>query len=203
MTKRNHKELLDKIIRVFTSHNSLSNAKNLDQFEEAILERLEAGILVFAEVADVYDELWEIHKESCTARGGLEVAGEEKVEKRIQQATNRGVESGLGLGVGMAVGGVFDYLKSPQNVEDHLESSEEIAIVSEEELALLEEEFEEVQEESSLIKNTIYEATKNLEIPEDQEQREELEEYLEDTEVVEEDGGEALVDFLDGGFDLF
>jgi hypothetical protein len=142
-------ELLNKVVKLIRAHEMFSSARNLTDYEEQVLERLEVGMEILEEITDAMDDLWEVHTLADSLYSEMKVLDEtiEKQTAELKPAPKsvskpaKTDEDTLALGIGLAVGGVFDYLKAPENVEKVEEQqmlARSIETISDEELEMLE-----------------------------------------------------------------
>lgn len=192
-----NKDLLNQIAKLVNAFETLSAKNNRTVFEDAILERLEAGLVIFSETVGAFDEIWEVYESD--SQGVEETLRQPSKESHKSE---KQMEDSLGLGVGMAIGGIFDYLRSPKNVEQHNKGAEDIEILTDEELSSLEDDLL-AEEEFSFQKEHSLDLQRELEIeiPTDGDpERQELEQYLEQQDIT--NNGEEFVNFMEDNLDI-
>ena len=189
-------DLLNKLAKLFRAKEVLESKSDLDEFEEAVLQRIDVGAEICRDTLEALDELWEVYEERPDHRPEIKKVIEQSkaAEKSEVKKKPANSDDGLALGVGMAAGGIFDYLQSPENVEK-VETAETtgIDIITDEELEALEKEAEEL--DITTEREDLSEALQNLT---DFEQ-EQLKDGLEDLDIHEEVEAyeEALEDITD------
>lgn len=159
MSKDKNLELLNKLAKFLRAKELLETKKDLSLFERQVVEHLETAAKICFETLESIEELWEVYEDTGDQRKSVQVVMGEDIQKPSKAQptpTRNSQDDGLALGVGLAVGGIFDYLKSPENVEKVEKSSKrQIEPISEEELEALENEdtggFNQLIEEDELL----------------------------------------------------
>lgn len=132
--------LLNKLAKLLRAKEILESKSDITDFEKAVLQRIDVGAEICIDTLDAMDELWQVYEEESEQRPEIQALKEDKAEP-VKKSTE---DDALGLGVGMALGGIFDYLKSPDNVEKVDKSEQrEIQNITDEELEALEQNFTE------------------------------------------------------------
>lgn len=202
MKQDKYLELLNKLAKLFRAKEILESKNDLDEFESAVLDRIDIGAEICIDTLEALDELWEVYEEREEHRPEISELLQKETSAKQAEAKhskkNSQNDDGLALGVGMAAAGIFDYLKSPENVEK-VESSDNrsIDLISDEELEALEKEAEEldITQEREELEEALHSLTDA--------QQEQLVDDLEDYGIYDEVEAyeDALADItdLDGG----